>query len=184
MGGKPKGLELVGGRRILDRVADALRGATDAVILVANDPGADQWLPGVRVVPDLRPGHGPASGVHAALMATGTDVLVLAWDAPFVPAGLLRELRAAGESHHAGFVPPTSDSPWGFEPLCAWYANHATSAVQSVLDTPGAGIGAMAGVVPTVRHDASSWGARDVIFLNVNTPDDLERANAIARDTR
>ena len=88
MGGKPKGLELVGGRRILDRVADALRGATDAVILVANDPGADQWLPGVRVVPDLRPGHGPASGVHAALMATGTDVLVLAWDAPFVPAGL------------------------------------------------------------------------------------------------
>ena len=184
MGGKPKGLELVGGRRILDRVADALRGATDAVILVANDPGADAWLPGVRVVPDLRPGHGPASGVHAALTAAGTDVLVVAWDAPFIPVGLLRALRTEGESANAGFVAPTSDSPWGFEPLCAWYAHAATSAVETVLATPGAGIGALASAVPTIRYDASSWGAPDAIFLNVNTPDDLERANAIARDTR
>jgi molybdopterin-guanine dinucleotide biosynthesis protein A len=184
MGGKPKGLELVGGRRILDRVAEALREATDELLIVANDPGADAWLPGVRVVPDLRPGHGPASGVHAALLAAGTDVLVLAWDAPFVPAGLLRALRAEGESGNAGFVAPSSDSPWGFEPLCAWYAQHATAAVETVLDTPGAGIGALASAVPTVRYDASSWGAPDAIFLNVNTPDDLERANAIARGSR
>ena len=99
-------------------------------------------------------------------------------------SGLLRALRAAGESGGAGFVSPVSDSPWGFEPLCAWYAHAATSAVETVLATPGAGIGALASAVPTVRYDASSWGAPDAIFLNVNTPDDLERANAIARDTR
>ena len=55
---------------------------------------------------------------------------------------------------------------------------------DTVLATPGAGIGALASAVPTIRYDASSWGAPDAIFLNVNTPDDLERANAIARDTR
>lgn len=184
MGGKPKGLETVGGRRIIDRVADALREATDDLVIISNDPTAATWLPGVRVVADLRPGHGPASGVHAALTAAASDVIVVAWDAPFVPGGLLRALRDAGDARGAAFVAPVSAAPWGFEPLCAWYAHDALPAVETVLGTPGAGIGGIAATVPSVRIDASSWGATDAIFMNVNTPDDLERAEQMARGTR
>src|SRR5450759_1437842 len=48
LGGQPKGLLLVEGARIIDRVATALREASDDLLLVANDPSASEWLPGVR----------------------------------------------------------------------------------------------------------------------------------------
>ncbi|PYO61669.1 MAG: hypothetical protein DMD28_08480 [Gemmatimonadetes bacterium] len=56
-GGLPKGLEEIGGRRILDRVADAVAAATGAPpLLVANDPRAPSWRTDLRTVPDVRPG--------------------------------------------------------------------------------------------------------------------------------
>ena len=48
-GGLPKGLERVGGKRIIDRVAGALLEVTDDLLLVANSPDADTWLPGVAI---------------------------------------------------------------------------------------------------------------------------------------
>ena len=96
--GQPKGLERVGGARIIDRVALALAGASDALLLVANDPLADGWLPGVRTEPDVRPGAGALGGIHAALVRAGTPVLVVAWDMPFVAGDLLRTLRSLGEA--------------------------------------------------------------------------------------
>jgi len=41
-GGALKGLELVGGTRIIDRVAAALRESCDELIVVANDPAATE----------------------------------------------------------------------------------------------------------------------------------------------
>ncbi|MFM8780507.1 MAG: molybdenum cofactor guanylyltransferase, partial [Gemmatimonadota bacterium] len=66
-GGRPKGLELVAGERIIDRVARALRMVTDDLLLVANAPDAARWLPGVRTVADVRLGEGALGGLHAAL---------------------------------------------------------------------------------------------------------------------
>ena len=48
-GGLPKGLERVGGRRIIDRVADVLGDVTDDLLLVANHPDAAAWLPGMPI---------------------------------------------------------------------------------------------------------------------------------------
>ena len=62
MGGKAKGLESVGGRRIIDRVAEALREATDDLLIVSNDPAASAWLPGVRAVPDVATRRSAKSG--------------------------------------------------------------------------------------------------------------------------
>lgn len=97
-GGLPKGLERVAGRRIIDRVADALRDVTDDLLLVANDPAAADWLPGIRVQQDLVPNAGGLGGIHAALHAARTPVLIVAWDMPFVPAALLARLRELGRS--------------------------------------------------------------------------------------
>jgi len=71
-GGAAKGLERVGGRRIIDRVAQVLAVAADDLLLVANDPDAAAWLPGVPVAADLRPGNGSLGGIHAALTSRGT----------------------------------------------------------------------------------------------------------------
>lgn len=181
MGGAPKGLALVGGTRMIDRAAAALRDAADDLMLVANDPSAGEWLPGTRVVRDARPGLGALSGIHAALAAADGDVLVLPWDVPFVPAALLRALRDAGELDNADACAPASGSPWGFEPLCAWFARDALPAVDALLDAGDGRAGALATRARFVTMDATHWGSPDEIFFNVNTPADLAYADARAQ---
>src|ERR1700722_3429869 len=120
-GGRPKGLEVVQGHRVIDRVAGALRDALpdpdSELLLVANDREAPRWLPGVPVVADVRPGFGSLGGLLTALTSVDGPVLVVAWDMPFVPGGLLRTLRIQGESGPYDAVVPSSGSRRGVEPL-------------------------------------------------------------------
>ena len=178
-GGSPKGLETVGGERIVDRARAALVEASDALLLVANDGNAAAWLPGVKVARDVRAGAGALSGLHAALSAAPGDVLVLAWDAPFVPAALLRALRDAGELSDADAAVPRSSSPWGFEPLCAWYAPACVPAIERHLEASDHRAGGWQHHVRTLHVDVSGWGDPAVLFLNVNTREDLMRAERL-----
>ena len=65
-GGEPKGLQTVGGRRIVDRVATALRAVTDELILVSNAADAADWMSDVTIVPDARTERGSLVGLHTA----------------------------------------------------------------------------------------------------------------------
>ena len=173
-GGAPKGLERVGGRRIIDRVAHALAAATDDLLLVANDPDAASWLPGVPVAADLRPGNGSLGGIHAALTRAAHPVLVVAWDMPFVPAALLGALRALGRG--ADVAVPESASTRGVEPLCAYYDPACLGAIDRHLD---AGDRRVVGFFDEVRvarlpdDQVRRFGDPALMFLNVNTPDEL-----------
>jgi len=175
-GGAAKGLERVLGERMIDRVARALGEACDDVILVANDARASTWLPGVPVVPDVRAGAGALGGIHAALVHAADAALVLSWDSPFVPGGLLRALRDAAELDDADAAVPASGSPWGFEPLCAWYGPRARAAIERRLDARDFRSGAWQDDVLTLRLDATPWGDPNWLFFNVNTVEDLVRA--------
>src|SRR2546427_6729109 len=66
-GGRPKGLVELGGRRILDRVVDAVQAVVGgAPPLLANAPGAAPRRPRPPPIPHLRPGGGRPGGVlHA-----------------------------------------------------------------------------------------------------------------------
>lgn len=180
-GGQPKGLQVVEGARIIDRVAAALRGAADELLLVANDPGASTWLPGVRTAADVRRGEGALGGLHAALThAGGHAVLVVAWDMPYASAGLLRALRAAGERGYEAVVPESETSGRGVEPLCAWYGPSCLPAIERCLD---AGDRRMVSFFEAVRlarlpaAEVSQYGDPARIFFNVNRPDDLPHSS-------
>ena len=87
-GGSPKGLELVGGERILDRLVRALRQATgERPLMIANDPGASEWHSDLQVVGDAIRDCGSLGGLYTALTIDEGPVIVAAWDMPFVPAG-------------------------------------------------------------------------------------------------
>jgi molybdopterin-guanine dinucleotide biosynthesis protein A len=93
-GGRPKGLEMVGGERVLDRVAEVLASALGVPpILVANAPDAGSWRPDLRVVTDVRPGLGALGGIYTAVLAAPAPVVCVAWDMPFVTPALVRRLR-------------------------------------------------------------------------------------------
>lgn len=176
-GGAPKGLELVGGRRIIDRVASGLRSCTSDLLLVANDPASDSWMPGVRVVGDIIPDAGSLGGIHAALTHAGRAVLAVAWDMPFVPETLLRALITAGAD--ADVVVPESGSKRGVEPLCAYYGPACIAAIERRL---AAGDHRVIGFYDDVRAvhlpaaEVARFGDPGVMFMNVNSPDELGQA--------
>jgi molybdopterin-guanine dinucleotide biosynthesis protein A len=182
-GGQPKGLLSVGGRRILDRVVDAVREATGAdPLLVANAPEAGSWRPDLATVPDARPGCGSVGGIHTAVTAGAGPVLCVAWDMPFVPVPLLEAL-IAGSAGVDAFL-PESDGRRGVEPLCAVYGPACGPAIERQLaagDLRAIGFhgDVRVGRVPLAR--VREFGDPDIMFFNVNQPEDLERAEVLWR---
>ena len=180
-GGRPKGLERVGGVRILDRVAAVLAEVCGAPpLLVANAPDAATWRPDLRLVADLRPGLGALGGIYTAVIEAPAPVLAVAWDMPFVSAALLRAL-AAGLSDH-DLCLPQSDGRRGVEPLCAAYGPACAAAIAASLDDGDLrAIGfhhrLTVGILPL--EQVRSLGDPAQLFLNVNTADDLAQAEAL-----
>ena len=180
--GKPKGLERVHGERVIDRVATVLRATTDSLLLIANDAGASDWLPGVRIASDVRLGIGSLGGIHAALVHAGTAVIVVAWDMPFVPEGLLAELRARSEN--ADVVAPESDSSrHGLEPLCAYYSQACIAPIEQSIDADdrrAIGFFEHVRVTRVPVDEVRKFGDPARLFMNVNTPGELALAEQYA----
>lgn len=185
MGGSPKGLEMVGPLRIIDRVAAALRQACGELLLAANDAAAASWLPGVPVVADIHAGTGGLAGVEAAITHSGS-ALVLAWDMPFVPSQLLGEIARLGRDTGADVVLPESSSPYGLEPFCAFYHSRILAALNAYLSQGGGPARAFLTRVERVHRiplgDVAAFGDPATMFLSVNTSQDLVRARTIAAD--
>ena len=176
--GQPKGLERVGGARIIDRVAVALAAASDSLLLIANDPLAGGWLPGVPIGSDVRLDAGALGGIHAALVRSSTPVLLVAWDMPFVPGELLRTLRSIGEAG-ADVALPASASRRGVEPLCGYYSPACIAPIERALDRGERHIVSFFGDVRVATLPLATverFGEPARVFLNVNTPSELALA--------
>ncbi|HLB09272.1 MAG TPA: molybdenum cofactor guanylyltransferase [Gemmatimonadaceae bacterium] len=181
-GGRPKGLERVHGERVIDRVAKVLGAVTDSLLLIANDPSAAAWLPGIRVARDVRPGIGSLGGIHAALVHAGTAVIVVAWDMPFVPEGLLAELRVLGEDADV-VAPESGSSRRGLEPLCAYYSPACIAPIERSLDADDRrviGFFDQVRVARLVAEEVRRYGDPDRLFMNVNSPSELALAEQYA----
>jgi molybdopterin-guanine dinucleotide biosynthesis protein A len=180
-GGRPKGLELVGGERILDRLVSVFERALGSPpLLVANAPGAADWRPDLRVVPDVRAGLGSLGGIYTAVLEAPAPVVCVAWDMPFVTPDLVRALAGGLEDYDA-FL-PESEGRRGVEPLCAAYAPACAAAIAARLD---AGDLRAIGFHQSIRMgrmplDAvRQLGDPARLFFNVNTADDLAKAGTL-----
>ncbi|MFN2489650.1 MAG: molybdenum cofactor guanylyltransferase [Actinomycetota bacterium] len=120
LGGADKALLEVGGRRLLDRVLAAVRGARRVFVvgprrdtappgdhgraeppveqMRAGQPGPSRAPRAIEWLREEPPGGGPVAALHAALYELGAPlVVVLAVDLPFVDAGLVERLvRSVG----------------------------------------------------------------------------------------
>lgn len=182
-GGIPKGLLEVGGRRILDRVVDAVRAVTgSSPLLVANAPDAAGWRSDMQTAADVRPGFGSLGGIYTAVTAGEGPVLCAAWDMPFLTEPLLRSLVDLFEDGGYDAVLPESSGRRGLEPLCAVYGPACGPAIEKRLT---AGDLRAISFHPDVRVGilslarVTAFGDPAQLFFNVNTPADLERAEAL-----
>jgi molybdopterin-guanine dinucleotide biosynthesis protein A len=164
---------------MLDSVADLLTEVTGSPpYLIANAADAGQWRPGLPLVRDVISGAGALGGIHAALSAAaGGPVLCVAWDLPFLTAPLLSALLEGMTGVDACL--PESGGPRGLEPLCAVYGPACRAAIERRID---------AGDVRAIAfHDdvrvgtlslarVRTFGDPARLFFNVNTAEDVERA--------
>ncbi len=180
-GGTPKGLEQVGGRRVIDRLVDAfIQGIGEPPLLVANAPEASAWCPGIRVVRDLIPGAGSLGGLYTAVEEAPAPVVCVAWDMPFVPPGLIAALaEAVGE---ADAVLPASAGRRGVEPLCAAYGPGSAGPMHERIvagDFRAIAFHESVRVSILSMDTIRRFGDPAVLFFNVNTPEDLIKADRL-----
>ncbi len=182
-GGRPKGLEEVGGARILDRLVGAFVEALGELpLLVANDPAAPTWRPELSVVPDVHPGAGALGGILTAVAAGPSPVVCVAWDMPFVPPSLIRLL--AGALGDADAVLPSSGGRRGVEPMCAGYGPACRAPIEAAIATGDLRAIAFHSAVRTCilpPETVAACGDPAVLFFNVNSQDDLTQADALWR---
>lgn len=183
--GSHKALETVGGERILDRALAALAGAVPRSVVVANDLATYGELQ-APVRPDLRPGLGALGGIYTAVRwAAGEGyeaALAVACDMPFLETGLLRALvrRAAPDAISI----PASEGPRGMEPLCAAYGVEAAGAIERALDRGDRAIVSFFDELELhvlSLEEVSSFGEPERMFMNVNRPEDRERAQELLK---
>jgi molybdopterin-guanine dinucleotide biosynthesis protein MobB len=177
--GSPKALARVGGRRIVDRVCDALAAAVPEVVVSANEPAlfADLGLP-VRV--DEIAGVGALGGIHTALRWAAErgrpGALVVACDMPWISAHLLRMIADRAASTSADAVVPESGGRRGIEPLCAWYSVRCLPRVERRIGQGERRVHRLIEQISTdviAVDDVRRAGDPGILFLNVNTVDDL-----------
>lgn len=182
-GGIPKGLERVGGVRIVDRLAELLeRTLGQAPLLVANAPEAASWVPGLRVARDVLPGAGSLGGILTAVVETPAPVVCVAWDMPFVTEGLIRELARGLEAADACL--PESGGRRGMEPLCAAYGPACRKPIEARIaagDLRAIGFHPQVHVATIPAMRVAELGDPERLFFNVNTAQDLTQAELLWR---
>ncbi len=180
-GGRPKGLEKVNGERILDRVVRTMRDAVgEAPLLVANVDEANTWVPGLVVAKDLIPNCGSLGGIHSVVARSPDPVLIVAWDMPFLNAEVLKALIADAEDFDV-FL-PESNGPLGHEPLCGIYRPTCAQPIKVALDqedfrTSSFHDQVRVGILS--RAKVAKFGDPDILFFNVNSPDDVTKAEQL-----
>ncbi|WP_420005135.1 molybdenum cofactor guanylyltransferase MobA [Arenibacterium sp. LLYu02] len=196
MGGGDKGLLSLGGESLLSRVIDRLSPQVAGLALNANGDAARFAGLGLPVVADTIEGFaGPLAGVLAGLdwaAEQGAEAIVTAAaDTPFFPTDLVARLMAAAEGQAHPLVLATTPKS-GDEVLKSGgkgrVNRHPTFGLWPVAlrdDLRAALMGGLRKVVLwTDQH-----GGREALFeaepfdpfFNVNTPEDLARAEALLR---
>jgi molybdopterin-guanine dinucleotide biosynthesis protein A len=171
----------VGGRRIIDRVADALRGAVSDLILITGAPDAAQWLPGVRVVPDASRQRGSLVGIHTALDHAAQPILLAAWDMPFVTTALFTLIREHASRSEFAAIPESDSGP---EPFCASYSPACMPWIERALREDDLRLSNLIARLPEYDRipvaEVRVVGDPKRLFFNVNAPADLARAEELA----
>lgn len=188
MGGGDKCLLDLGGRSLLQQVADRLAPQVADMVLNANgDPARfAAAVPDLPVIADSFAGFaGPLAGVLAGMEEARrrgiAQIVTVAADTPFFPADLVTGLRAAAVSADTDLALAATETAEG---RLHWHPTFGLWPAAAAEDLRAA----LTGGTRKVLDWTDSRGAAVAVFecrgfdpfFNVNRPGDLERARAIA----
>ena len=180
--GRDKAAIELGGETLAASAARRLAAVCPEVALA---DGGRNLVPGLPSLPD-GPGRGPAAGLLGAARAfPGRPLLALACDLPHVPVPLLAEL--AEQVGKADWALPRWQG--GAEPLCALWGPRALAALEARVARGVYALWSLAEeeelAVRWLEGDLlARFGPPGELFLNVNTPEELDRARQRAHPLR
>jgi molybdopterin-guanine dinucleotide biosynthesis protein A len=181
--GQNKALMPFAGKPLIQRVVERVRSIASELIIVSNDRTGFEYL-NLPIIPDRIAGRGALSGLYTSLFASGHPfVALVACDMPFINPTLLQaELDLLLSSNSDVVIP---ESPNGLEPLHAVYRREACLPFvqEALFQEQHRLIGWFDRVnVHIMTHiEVAEFDPEYNAFININTPDDLIRAESLAR---
>lgn len=181
--GTEKPLVELGGLPLVDNVKETLRPHFAEIIIVTNRPELYTYED-ILVVRDRVPYQGPLAGIYAGLAASSNDRnLVIASDMPFVNLEAIEMLYERID----GSVVAVIETGTGIEPLLGFYSRRCLEPIGRRLE---AGERKPVSFYPDVEvalvpeSEARSVDPELTFLFNVNTRDDLAKAQAIMEHSR
>ncbi len=178
--GRDKAALALHGRTLLETSLAALRDVARQVFILGSPQLYDRYG---TAIPDIFPGCGPLSGIHAALSHTSTQFnLVVAVDTPFVSSKFLDYL--AGRALNSSALVTLPEIGDYLEPVCAVYSRDFLAIAEQALQRGDHKITPLLPQHQTlVIHEAElkKFAFAAEMFENLNTPEDLERARRRTR---
>ncbi|OGN80409.1 MAG: hypothetical protein A2X26_13995 [Chloroflexi bacterium GWC2_49_37] len=181
--GSDKGLLPFLGQTLIQRVIERLAPLADEVLVTTNHPQNYRFL-NVPLFPDLEPGRGALGGLYTALQSASHPlVAVVACDMPFASRELFTYQCDVLVEQALDVVIPSSLE--GLEPLHAVYRRETClPAVRAALQQEE---WKLISWFPNVKvhavplEEVTRFDLHGHVFMNVNTPADLQQAEAVAR---
>ena len=181
--GQPKALTMLAGRTLLAHVAARLAPQTSRLSLSWNGAPPPEGLHGLVPIPDTIPGHaGPLAGILTAISETAgraSHVATVPIDAPFFPLDLVAKLSVALESPDDIAIAFSSET---MHPVFGLWPVSVADDLEHFLRTdPKRRVRAF---IERHRMRAVSFEPTGTFdpFFNINTPEDLVRAEQMLSD--
>jgi len=162
------------GRPLIERALEVCREVCGTVLLVGNRPERFGAY-GLPMVADIYPGSS-LGGLYTGLShATTPAIFAIPCDIPFPNAAIMQYLISRRDDYDA-VVPLTAH---GVEPLFAVYTKACLEPMRQMLETGNVRINDLYSHVRTryvEKTELTTLDPSGTAFLNLNTPDDYERA--------
>ena len=179
--GRPKALLPFNNEPLIVHIVRRLGKIFGEIVVVA---APDQELPllPARVVYDDLPHQGPVGGIYYGLQSTTTDLsFACSCDVPFLNLSLVSYLLSAASNHDV-VVPYWDDR---FQPLHAIYRRSVLPLLKAQLDEGKLRPIFLYEKVPTLtvpEVEIRRFDPEGLTFMNMNTPEDYQRALALWRE--
>jgi molybdopterin-guanine dinucleotide biosynthesis protein A len=181
LGGQRKALLSVGGKRILERILDALVPLSEECVALVDTPDLPE-LAGLRYIVDPQAHAGPLAALAFGLQrVSGETCLLVAGDMPFLSRAAFAFLLSLEADAALPFV------AGHFEPMHSVFKRHALLAAIENAQRPDVREHRLFKTIESLRPrivDEATLREIDPSLLtlfNVNTPEDFARAEELAR---
>lgn len=177
MGRKDKSCLEISGVKLVSRIIDRLEGMFDEIFVITRTPENHADLK-IRLEGDIFNERSSLTGVHAALHHSRTEhVFITACDSPFLNKSMISELIKHLGPEDDVLIPIHPDGM--YEPLCAVYSRRCLPFIEDNLNRKIFQIIRFFPQVKVRTVDTAELETKDrdlESFINVNTPEELEKA--------